>query len=124
MFTLSRESTIDNLRAIVAGLTLRLFTDDVEPDSAFTLADLTEASGGGYAPIALNPLLWEEAPHKRLAYPKQRFTFTGPVAGGVVHGYYLTRDGKMFGAERFREPWQVQVPGSWGEVSLMLGEKP
>lgn len=42
-------------------LTLRLFTNNVTPTKAFTLASLTEASGNGYAALALTGASWTVA---------------------------------------------------------------
>lgn len=94
-------------------LTLRLYTNDYTPVEGTTEANVTEASGSGYAAKALTAANWTIAGDPREAsYPEQTFAFTGAL--GNVYGYYLTQNtsGKLIYAERFTgAPFNVAQNG-------------
>jgi hypothetical protein len=91
-------------------LVLRLFTNNYTPVETTTEADVTEASGNGYAAITLTGGSWTFTPGapSLAEYAQQTFTFTGAL--GNVYGYYLTQvtSGKLVYAERFTDgPYNI-----------------
>ncbi len=95
-------------------LTLRLFTNNYTPVETTTEADVTEASGSGYAAVALTAASWTVTPGapSDAAYPEITFTFTGAL--GNVYGYYITQNtsNKLVYAERFSNgPYNIQNNG-------------
>jgi hypothetical protein len=107
--------------------TLRLYINNVEPNTTDTENDYVEAAGGDYAPIALDASLWtvHGAAPSRASYPIQRFAFSGPLTPfPTIYGYYVTRaDGALVYAERLAAPF---TPGDWIDVTpvLNLGPEP
>jgi hypothetical protein len=102
--TLERE-VLDDIFS--ENMTLRLFGNNVTPDSDSQTADFNEISGGGYVS---NPLLsanWLEVngnPSYNVYNSTQEWVFTDPIdAPGSIYGYYVTRDvdNKLMWAERF-----------------------
>jgi hypothetical protein len=97
-----------------SNLTLRLFTNNITPGNTDDEGDYTEASGDGYAAIALTGASWaivEGAPSEA-SYAQQEFTFTGAL--GNVYGYFYTRDSddKLTSAERFADaPFNISANG-------------
>lgn len=96
------------------GLTLRLFTNNITPGETDTAGTYTEATGNGYAAIALTGASWTITPGAptSAAYAQQTFTFTGAL--GNVYGYYLTRTttGDIAYAERFSDgPYAIANNG-------------
>lgn len=105
--------------------TLRLYTV-ISPalGSGTVVADLTEATGGGYAAIALTAANWVTTPGAptSTAYPLQTFTFTGPLSTnpGVI-GYYITRaDGSLVYAEPLSATFTPVNNGDSLDVTLVL----
>ncbi len=90
-------------KAAATTLTLRLFANNHTPAHGDTESNYTEASGGGYAAIALTAANWVTTPGSPTssAYPASTFTFTGAIGGtGIVYGYYITNAaGKLIYAE-------------------------
>jgi hypothetical protein len=88
-------------------LTLRLYGNNVTPNSTSATADFTEIAGGGYANkplIFANWTIVEGTPSEATYSAVQQWTFTGPInAPGTIYGYYVTRnsDSKLVWAERF-----------------------
>ncbi|MEI7485802.1 MAG: hypothetical protein WCJ72_00090 [Chryseobacterium sp.] len=70
---------------------LRLFTNNLTPVEATTLATVTEALGGtGYTPVTLVGSSWtttQVGGTTTAVYSEQTFTFT---TGVTVYGYYVT----------------------------------
>lgn len=101
-------------------LTLKLFTSNTTPGETDTAATFTEASGNGYAAVALTAANWtvtQGAPTSAV-YPEQTFTFTGAL--GNVYGYYIvgTTSGKLKWAERFTNgPYNIATNGDQIKVT-------
>jgi hypothetical protein len=83
-------------------LTLRLFATNVTPSQSGVT--YVEATGGGYAAIALTNGSWVVNPTDDpsvATYAQQTFTFTGPLTTNPnIYGYYITdADGVIIYAE-------------------------
>ena len=98
-------------------LELRLYVNDRSPQLADTVADYTELTGHGYAPIALPPSTWSVRPadpgtNTPAFAPAADLVFTFNAAGpaDLVYGYLVvTDDGRLWGAQRFDDgPYRVQ----------------
>ena len=110
------ESYIDAATA-GGGLTLRLFTNDVEagltPDQVDELdaADFTEATFDGYAAVTINSG-WTYTQGNPTAAVNTERTFTRATTGTaeLVRGYYLTlvSDGSLQWHEQFDGPVSVE----------------
>jgi hypothetical protein len=87
---------------------LRLYENDVVPTGVTTAADLTEVSGGGYAPVVLQPADWTFTPGAPSValQPQKLFGFTGGTGGwGTVYGYYIVDGaGEIVLAQRLASP--------------------
>lgn len=95
-------------------LVLRLYTNDYTPVEGTVEADLTDASGSGYAEEVLTPASWTTTTGDptESVYPQVTFAFTGAL--GNVYGYMLEQatSGKVVWAERFTNgPYNVQNNG-------------
>lgn len=95
-------------------LDLKLYTNNVTPGETDTAGTYTEASGNGYAAIALTGAGWTitSADPTSAAYAQQIFTFTGPL--GNVYGYFLIRHTSvdLVYAEKFSNgPYNIQNNG-------------
>lgn len=110
---------------IRAGLTLRLFVSDREPQPGYSLQHYREAQGHGYAPIPLSGQDWTVSaePPFSAAFGRQSWTFDGPL--GSVFGWFLTGPGgELLGAERFPDgPYKVQRKGDRIEVAPVLASR-
>lgn len=96
-------------------LTLKLFVNDIEPDTADTAADYTEMSSGGYTNKTLIASGWtvsEVGGIVQSAYTQQQFVFTGP-AQTIYGGYIVDADGVIVCAERAPAPY---TPVSAGNI--------
>lgn len=87
-------------------VSLRLFSNDVTPSEADTLATYTEVIGGGYVAKSLLTASWVlvAGGPSTLTYALQTFAFTGITNGpGTIYGYYLvdTHTELYIGGERF-----------------------
>ena len=87
-------------------LTLRLYTNTHTLASTDATAQLTEATGGGYAGIALTNGSWTLAFTGSIwtaTYTQQTFTLTGPLTTNPnAIGYYITdADGVVITEEAF-----------------------
>jgi hypothetical protein len=88
-------------------LTMKLFCNNITPAYTDTAATYTEASGGGYAAIALTGSSWSAASGSGPAstsYAQQTYTFTGVLTTNTtVYGYFdvLTTGGTIMLAEAF-----------------------
>ena len=76
-------------------LVVRLYTNNHTPADSDTAATFTEADGGGYAPITIDPADWTfstNAEGKAQAdHPTLEWTFTGPLTDNAsIYGYYVT----------------------------------
>lgn len=110
-------------KTAIETLRLRLYSNDKTPAETDTPASYTEATGGGYANVALTAASWtvtEGAP-TLAAYPTVTFTFTGGI--GNIYGYYVTGDtsNKVRWAERFSDaPYEVQAAGDQISITLQI----
>lgn len=94
----SGEANIGNIylrnQAHNANLFLGLYTNGTQPGEADTMTQITEASGGGYARIALPPADWTlqggqtAEGGSRFNQPQRIFVFTAAI--GNVTGYFIT----------------------------------
>jgi hypothetical protein len=88
-------------------LHLRLYSNNVTPLHASTVATFTEVAGGGYGALPLTFANWTITavdPSTAVYNAVQNFNFTGPTsAPGTIYGYFITRDsdGHLMWAERF-----------------------
>jgi len=114
-------------------LTLHLFQNDLVPDCATVLGDLTEADFTGYAEIEL---LNDEDPQTcvgKLQGPhtlpdetfaiyvdEQVFTASGTANPNTIYGAYITDDdGLLIAVKRFAEPGPVGL--ATGDVVKVAG---
>lgn len=110
------------LRKIVAGgVNLHLYTNDITPAAAHTLATYTEATGGGYAEKALAAGTWGFTPGNpsSMTYPEQEFVFNG-TATITLYGYFVTDEvtGILLFAERFTNgPYTMANDGDTTKVT-------
>lgn len=110
-------------KTAVEALTLRLFTNNVTPGDGDTVATYTEATGSGYAAVAITAANWTltaGAPSDA-TYPEVTFTFTGAL--GNVYGYYITGDtsSAVWWAEAFTGgPFDVQNNGDQIKVTPVI----
>lgn len=99
---------------------LRLFTNNHTPGESTILGSLTEASGGGYAPITLVGTSWtttQAGGTTTAVYSERTFTFTTSV---TVYGYYVTTiEGtpRLLWVERFSGA-PFQLPAGGGEIAV------
>lgn len=100
---------------------LKLYSNDVDPDSSTTLSQFTEVSGEGYDVKTLNGSTnWSVAAGVATTSP-QTWEFTG--AAGLVYGYYLvgSNSGALLAAEKFSNgPYTVAVSGDKITVSITI----
>lgn len=86
---------------------MRLFSNNITPAEADTLASFTEVTGGGYAEINLHAANWTKTPGSpsvALYDSIQQWLFTGVTGGpGTVYGYYVVDNvtGLLRYSERF-----------------------
>lgn len=104
-------------------LTLILYTNNITPGETDTIATYTEASGSGYAAVALTAANWTATPGAptEAVYPEVTFTFTGAL--GNVYGYAIkgATSGNLKWAERFSNgPYNVQNNGDQIKVTPKL----
>lgn len=88
-------------------LTMKLYSNDVTPAEANTLATYNEVAGGGYVAKTLYNGTWVITPGNPTiaVYPVQDFLFTGPTdTPSTCYGYFVVdSDGILRWAERFPE---------------------
>lgn len=111
-------------KAAATAWDLRLFKNNHTPVHTDTEADYTEAAGGGYASIALNPANWSTVPGSPTVsqQPTQVFTFAGPLtAGATVYGYYVTdAGGLLVYAELLTAPFTPANAGDTISITPLL----
>ncbi len=94
------------------GLTLRLFTNDVDPRAGKRCPKLTEAERADYRPVPLKPERWVIA-LGRADYPEVAWSFNGPA--GTFYGWYVTAgdSAEVVQAGRFPDgPYDIVFAGS------------
>lgn len=107
---------LEALKAV--GVTCRLNSNNVTPGKATVTADLTEVSGGGYAPIALAANSGTVTPRSGgtpafLAWAEQTFGFTGVVGNVYTVSIHRTSDNKLLSIEPLPgAPVNFQTNGS------------
>ena len=100
--------------------TLKLYSNDVDPETSTTASQFTEVSGEGYVVKTLESSDWSVAAGVATTTP-QTWQFTG--AAGVVYGYYLVgaTSGNLLAAEKFENgPYTVSVSGDKITVSITI----
>jgi hypothetical protein len=103
---------------------LKLYSNNVTPDTTTTNASFTEVSGGGYAAIPLTFADWVIT-GTLASYPQQTFTFTGPTDGpGTIYGYYIvdTDNVDFIWAQRLPDtilPFEP-INGSTGKITPVI----
>jgi hypothetical protein len=127
-FVLSRQGALSALRYLTnkenpESLVLRLFVNDVIPNSLRTLDDYVELDAPEYAPVILDGDDWkiEEAYWPTAIAEEQKFAFK--KAAGKIYGYFLTREKSqdLFLAERFQDgPYDVRVAGDTIKVTAKI----
>lgn len=99
---------------------LRLYTNNLDPTKDTVLAQLTEATQLGYAPITLSGSNWEVGTNLGVTsavYSESVFSFT---AAASIYGYYVTSVGaspKLLWVERF-STGAFTLPSSGGEIAI------
>ena len=106
------------LNSGIGNLTLRLYTNSHTLASTDAAAQLTEATGGGYAAIPLTDGSWSLAFTGSIwtaTYAQQTFTCTGPFTTNfTAYGYYITDgSGVVWNEEIFATPF---VPFNNGDA--------
>jgi len=103
----------------VETLQLKLFTNNIVPDSATTGSFLTPPSvANGYNTKTLTPSSWTIT-NGTAQYPTQTWTFTGAV--GNIYGYYIvtSTSNDLIAVERFvNAPYNVQSNGDVINVTV------
>lgn len=97
---------------------LKLFTNDYSPVEGTVAGDLTEATGAGYAEIALTRASFTVS-GDTASYAQQTFTFTG--AEPTIYGYYIveTSSGKLILSERFSDaPYAIPTGGGTVKITV------
>ena len=100
--------------------TLKLYSNDVDPEASTTASQFTEVTGGGYDVKTLGSGDWSVAAGVATTTP-QTWQFTG--AAGEVYGYYLVgaTSGNLLAAEKFENgPYTVAVSGDKITVSITI----
>lgn len=121
----TRAAQVDFLQDILREpCTIRLYVNDVGPEP--TAGDFLEPEGGGYGPKPMRAQSWDlgRAPEEA-AYPKQTWTFDGPLGGEEkqVRGWYITRntDGRLrYFAPLAGGPQRVMNDGDQISVTVTL----
>lgn len=106
-----QEAVIEAIKNVIRDeLLVHLFSNDVRPGKAVTLASFREVTGRGYAPKLLAPSLWSLARNPKgfrvFSYGKHVvFEFSGTGAL-VIYGFFVTRarDGALMWADRLHPP--------------------
>ena len=110
---------------IDAGLTVKLYSNDYTPSGSTTLSAFTECTGGGYAPLILNPANWNVVagdPTVATYNTTLIWTFTGALGGpGTAYGYYVikTSNSDLMWAERFPAGSLPFSPSTGSQVRLL-----
>lgn len=104
-------------------LVIKLYINDQTPIETDIVGDYTEATGGGYAQVALTAGSWAvtSGTPSSADYPQITWNFTGSV--GNVYGYYIVRaiGGELMWAERFTNgPFNIQNNGDVIRVTPRL----
>jgi hypothetical protein len=99
-------------------LTLKLYSNNVTPNSLKVAGDFTEVVGGGYANFVLTFAHWGitgGSPGRALYDEIKQFTFTGPTtAPGTIYGYFVVDAGGVLRwAERFPVTPFTPINGSF-----------
>ena len=103
------------IRALGVGCSLRLFTNDKEPQKNDTIDSYIEATGHGYSPKQLYDGGWRVLSDEDQVvanHEEQKWTFIGPL--GKVYGYYVADSGgaELLWAERFSNgPYDIRNEG-------------
>lgn len=112
----------------VTGVTpwmLRLFVNDIEPDRDTVLADLVEASFGGYGAYTMVRSYWTDpvvTDHKaKSTWKTTATTWTVTSSPETVYGMYYTDDdfNVIRGVYRFDSPYVLEVGGKLGVIPEM-----
>lgn len=106
-------------------LYLRLYSNDYTPHRESLLADLTEATFSGYAPVALDPADWS-APVTtggvaQTVHGPGVYSWVASSGTQDVYGYYVTdeTDSYLLWAERYPSPVAVSATVPAVVFSLM-----
>ena len=103
------------IRALGGGCSIKLFTNDREPQKKDTIESYTEASGHGYSSKLLFEKDWtvlSGTDYVVASYEEQEWVFTGSL--GEVYGYYVTNSEgtELLWAERFGNgPYDIRNEG-------------
>lgn len=101
--------------ALLDGVTVKLFQNDIVPGPDSVLGDFTVADFTGYATSAAlvwaGPVLKDDGTPELVAQ-RLMFTCTNATTPNTIYGYYLLdSEGGLLGAERFEAPQQVSLVG-------------
>ena len=104
-------------------ISLRLYSNNLTPVEASTLASFTESTGGGYSAKSLSASLWvlTTGDPSEVEYPEQEFLFTGPTtAPGTIYGWYLvdTVTGLYIGGERLASAITPLTPTTNSRITI------
>ena len=101
-------------------LILKLYSNDVSPETDDVVDLYTEVSGNGYTAKGLSVSSWSIAGGSAV-YPQQTWTFTG--AAGSVYGYYVINSvsSQLMFAQRFPNgPYTITTSGDTIRVTINL----
>lgn len=121
----TRYGIIEHLLRPRRTLILRLYTNELTPSRAHSLADFTEASFPGYKPITLRPADWlaRDGDPVILACPKQSFILAEDCdLPAIIHGHYLTDGDEVVYVEPCK-PARLSIAHSRIDMTPTLGEK-
>jgi len=97
---------------------LHLYANNVTPSDSTVKEDLTEVTGGGYAPITLLSSNWTTTQSGGITtavYSEQTFTFT---TDATAYGYYVTdQSNRLLWLERFSGA-PFDIPDGGGTISV------
>ncbi len=81
-------------------LILKLYSNNITPNSLTEIIEFTEVNGGGYSEKTLPPSSWSLSGNSISTAP-QLFSFTAGI--GEIYGYYLVgaSSGRLIASERF-----------------------
>lgn len=103
---------------LAANLTLKLYSNNVTPNSLKVAGDFTEVIGGGYSSFTLTFAHWVitgGSPTRGLYDETKQFTFTGlTTSPGTIYGYFVVDAGGVLRwAERFPVAPFTPINGSF-----------
>jgi hypothetical protein len=104
------------------GLSIHLFQNNIVPTPANVIADFTEATFDGYAPLALTALAgpFRQPDGSFRILNDWAFQMTGSTTPNLIYGYWAEdHTGALIFAERWPAP--VSMVDAFSEIHLTVG---